>query len=117
MSENKSEATRALKFSALSQLKYARASSMILPHGEVLTPVFMPVGTKGTIKSLSSNQLYEPALSPQIILGNTYHLALQPGTDLISEFGGLHEFMNWNNNLLTDSGKIVLLSNPITCVM
>jgi queuine tRNA-ribosyltransferase len=99
--------SKALEFTVLSKLKYARASRMVLPHGEVITPVFMPVGTKGTIKSLSSNQLYETALSPQIILGNTYHLALQPGTELISDFGGLHNFMNWKNNLLTDSGKIL----------
>jgi tRNA-guanine family transglycosylase len=94
-----------LRFTVSKQLKFARASVMTLPHGEVITPVFMPVGTKGTIKSLTSQQLYEPALSPQIILGNTYHLALQPGTDLIAEFGSLHGFMNWKNNLLTDSGK------------
>ena len=99
--------SKALQFNVLKQLKYARASLMTLPHGEVMTPVFMPVGTKGTIKSLTSQQLYEPALSPQIILGNTYHLALQPGTELISDFGGLHGFMNWQNNLLTDSGESV----------
>ena len=93
-----------LHFKLLKQLKYARASSMRLPHGTCDMPMFMPVGTKGTIKSLSSEQLYESALSPQIILGNTYHLALQPGTDIISHFGGLHKFMNWKNNLLTDSG-------------
>ena len=68
----------------------------------------MPVGTKGTIKGLSSEQLYEEALSPEIILGNTYHLALQPGTELIAELGGLHKFMNWKNNLLTDSGYGVM---------
>lgn len=97
-----------LRFSVLTQLKFARASMMTLPHGDVMTPVFMPVGTKGTIKSLTSQQLYEPALSPQIILGNTYHLALQPGTDLIAEFGSLHGFMSWKNNLLTDSGMSLI---------
>ncbi len=70
----------------------------------------MPVGTKGSIKALSSEQLYEPALSPQIILGNTYHLALQPGTELLASFGGLHSFMNWKNNLLTDSGGFQMVS-------
>ena len=83
---------------------------MTLPHGDVSTPVFMPVGTKGTIKSLAPIQLMESVLSPQIILGNTYHLALQPGTELIAEFGSLHGFMNWNNNLLTDSGGFQMVS-------
>lgn len=73
----------------------ARASTMHLPHGPVRLPVFMPVGTKGTIKGLSSRQLDAPELSPQIILGNTYHLALQPGTDVLGQTGGLHGFMNW----------------------
>ena len=88
----------------------ARAGTLHLPHGKVRTPVFMPVGTKGTIKGLSSEQLLEPALSPEIILGNTYHLELQPGTDLIAEFGGLHNFMSWKNNLLTDSGGFQMVS-------
>ena len=62
----------------------------------------MPVGTKGTIKGLSSRQMVEEeALNPEIILGNTYHLAYQPGTSLVAEMGGLHEFMNWPNSLLT----------------
>ena len=100
----------ALSFNLHSQLKCARAATLHLPHGKVRTPVFMPVGTKGTIKSLSSHQLYEEALSPEIILGNTYHLALQPGTDLIAEFGGLHSFMNWKGNLLTDSGGFQMVS-------
>ena len=60
---------------------------MHLPHGPVQVPVFMPVGTKGTIKGLTSRQLDRPELSPEIILGNTYHLALQPGTDLLAEPG------------------------------
>lgn len=67
----------------------ARASTMYLPHGEVKLPIFMPVGTKGTIKGLSSQQLLQDQeLSPQIILGNTYHLALQPGTEILDELGG-----------------------------
>ena len=70
----------------------------------------MPVGTKGTIKGVSSEQLYDDALDPDIILGNTYHLALQPGTELIDEFGGLHKFMNWKHNLLTDSGGFQMVS-------
>ena len=91
-------------------ISQARASTVHLKHGSVRTPVFMPVGTKGTIKGLSSEQLLEQALAPEIILGNTYHLALQPGTTLIDKLGGLHNFMNWNNNLLTDSGGFQMVS-------
>lgn len=64
----------------------------------------------GTIKGLSTEQLLDDALSPEIILGNTYHLALQPGTELLAELGGLHKFMNWKNNLLTDSGGFQMVS-------
>jgi queuine tRNA-ribosyltransferase catalytic subunit len=72
------------------QCNQARASTMFLPHGEVKLPIFMPVGTKGTIKGLSSMQLLNnDELAPQIILGNTYHLALQPGTDILHELGGV----------------------------
>ena len=108
-SENlKSSSPLIMKIDALT-LK-ARATTLKLPHGEILTPVFMPVGTKGTIKGVSSKQLENMELAPQIILGNTYHLALQPGTDLIAELGGLHTFMNWKNNLLTDSGGFQMVS-------
>mmetsp|Transcript_25114 Transcript_25114/g.32687 ORF Transcript_25114/g.32687 Transcript_25114/m.32687 type:complete len:483 (-) Transcript_25114:161-1609(-) len=92
------------------QCGQARASTMFLPHGEVKLPIFMPVGTKGTIKGLTSQQLEHEALSPQIILGNTYHLALQPGTDILDHLGGLHKFMNWPHNLLTDSGGFQMVS-------
>lgn len=70
----------------------------------------MPVGTKGTIKGITSQQLEYDELSPQIILGNTYHLALQPGTDLLAASDGLHTFMNWPRNLLTDSGGFQMVS-------
>ena len=71
----------ALEFTVHAEVGRARASTLALPHGSVRTPVFMPVGTKGTIKGLSSRQMQEEeALAPEIILGNTYHLALQPGT-------------------------------------
>lgn len=70
----------------------------------------MPVGTKGTIKGLTTDQLYDDDVAPEIILGNTYHLASQPGTPLIDELGGLHKFMNWKNNLLTDSGGFQMVS-------
>jgi queuine tRNA-ribosyltransferase catalytic subunit len=101
----------ALSFDVHKQLLRARAGTLHLPHGTVRTPVFMPVGTKGTIKGLSSEQLVnEESLTPEIILGNTYHLALQPGTELLDEFGGLHKFMNWKKNLLTDSGGFQMVS-------
>ena len=88
----------------------ARACTLHLPHGPVRTPVFMPVGTKGTIKALTTQQLEDDEECPEIILGNTYHLASQPGTELIDAFGGLHSFMNWSNNLLTDSGGFQMVS-------
>lgn len=75
---------------------------MKIPHFEVKTPQFMPVGTSGVMKGLTTEQLIE--LDCHIILGNTYHLALQPGKELMAEMGGLHEFMKWDRGLLTDSG-------------
>ena len=106
----KDETSPALNFEILASANAARAAVLHLPHGPVRTPVFMPVGTKGTIKGLSSQQLLNSELAPEIILGNTYHLALQPGTELIAEFGGLHNWMNWKNNLLTDSGGFQMVS-------
>jgi tRNA-guanine family transglycosylase len=84
------EKSPALAFNIHGKLRRARASTL-LPHGSILTPVFMPVGTKGTIKGLSSQQLLQDELAPENILGNTYHLASQPGTELIAELGGLHK--------------------------
>jgi len=104
------EKSPALAFNVHACCKHARAATLFLPHGKVRTPVFMPVGTKGSIKGLSSHQLLEDELAPEIILGNTYHLASQPGTELMAELGGLHKFMNWNNNLLTDSGGFQMVS-------
>ena len=80
----------------------ARAGCMVLPHGRVETPVFMPVGTQGSVKTLHPAELEE--LGAQIILGNTYHLWLRPGDELIGEMGGLHRFSSWHRPLLTDSG-------------
>lgn len=88
----------------------ARACTINLPHGPVQTPVFMPVGTKGTIKCLTSEQVNNDPLACQIILGNTYHLGNYPGTEALLELGGLHKFMNWKNNLLTDSGGFQMVS-------
>lgn len=80
----------------------ARATTLKMAHGEVQTPVFMPVGTQGTVKSLDANDML--SLGAQIILGNTYHLYLRPGSKLIKKFGGLHGFSKFPNNFLTDSG-------------
>jgi tRNA-guanine transglycosylase len=89
----------------------ARACTIHLPHGPVETPVFMPVGTKGTLKGLVFEEVYDdPALQHQIILSNTYHLELQPTTEVLKEMGGLHKFMNWKSNLLTDSGGFQMVS-------
>lgn len=77
-------------------------------HGEVQTPVFMPVGTQGTVKALTPQQVRE--VGAQIILGNTYHLNLRPGPELIEQFGGLHNFMGWDGPILTDSGGFQVFS-------
>src|SRR5262249_9696302 len=80
----------------------ARRGRLTTTHGTIETPVFMPVGTQATVKGLLPRQLEE--IDAQIILGNTYHLALRPGADLIAEMGGLHRFMGWSRPILTDSG-------------
>lgn len=86
----------------------ARAATLKLPHGEVLTPVFMPVGTQGTIKGLSSEDMQ--ALGCKILLGNTFHLANRPTCALLKKAGGLHTLMQWPNNILTDSGGYQMVS-------
>ncbi|XP_074059508.1 queuine tRNA-ribosyltransferase catalytic subunit 1 [Macrotis lagotis] len=86
----------------------ARACELLLPHGAVATPVFMPVGTQGTMKGVTAAQL--GGLGCRICLGNTYHLGMRPGPELIRKAGGLHGFMNWNQNLLTDSGGFQMVS-------
>jgi queuine tRNA-ribosyltransferase len=86
----------------------ARRGRLNTPHGPVETPVFMPVGTQATVKSLRNEALEE--LGAHIILGNTYHLYLRPGHDLIGKLGGLHKFMSWNGAILTDSGGYQVFS-------
>jgi queuine tRNA-ribosyltransferase len=81
----------------------ARAGTLVLDHGEVQTPIFMPVGTIGTVKGVHQRELTDE-IDPDIILGNTYHLYLRPQTAILEQAGGLHKFMNWNRNILTDSG-------------
>jgi len=80
----------------------ARAGRIILAHGTVETPAFMPVGTYGTVKGLSPAELRE--VGAQIVLGNTFHLWLRPGLEVIGAHGGLHRFMGWDGPILTDSG-------------
>jgi len=86
----------------------ARAGILTTPHGDILTPVFMPVGTQGTVKTVSPRELKEVGV--QIILGNTYHLYLRPGDQLISAAGGLHSFAGWPFPILTDSGGYQVFS-------
>ncbi|MGB1020766.1 MAG: tRNA guanosine(34) transglycosylase Tgt [Flavobacteriaceae bacterium] len=81
----------------------ARAGFFDTPHGNIETPIFMPVGTAGTVKGVHQKELIED-VNPDIILGNTYHLYLRPGTEILEQAGGLHTFMNWNRPILTDSG-------------
>lgn len=86
----------------------ARIGKFYTPHGVIETPVFMPVGTQATVKSLSPEELKE--IHSQIILSNTYHLYLRPGADIIKRAGGLHKFMNWDRPILTDSGGFQVFS-------
>ena len=87
----------------------ARAGKIILDRGIIETPIFMPVGTIGSVKAVSQQQLKEQ-VKPQIILGNTYHLYLRPGIDTLEAAGGLHRFMNWDLPILTDSGGFQVFS-------
>ncbi|HET7130253.1 MAG TPA: tRNA guanosine(34) transglycosylase Tgt [Gaiellaceae bacterium] len=86
----------------------ARAGILRTAHGEIRTPVFMPVGTKGTVKTLHPDEVRD--LGAQILLGNTYHLHFRPGDELIGELGGLHRFMSWDRPILTDSGGFQVFS-------
>jgi queuine tRNA-ribosyltransferase len=86
----------------------ARAGKLITPHGEVHTPVFMPVGTVGSVKAVSQDMLEE--LGVEILLGNTYHLYLRPGIEQLRKLGGLHRFMSWRGAILTDSGGFQVFS-------
>lgn len=87
----------------------ARAGKIKTDHGEINTPIFMPVGTQGSVKSLTQRVLKEE-VNPDIILGNTYHLYLRPGTEILEKAGGLHQFMNWDRPILTDSGGFQVYS-------
>lgn len=86
----------------------ARSGTLSLPHGEVTTPAFMPVGTAGTVKAIRHDTLHR--IGYRLILANTYHLFLRPGLDVLQRYGGLHRFSTWNHNILTDSGGYQIFS-------
>ena len=88
---------------------HARAGVLHTPHGDIPTPIFMPVGTKATVKGLMTSTLSE--LGTKILLANTYHLSMRPGADLVAEMGGLHDFMQWHGPILTDSGGFQVFSH------
>ncbi|MCK5114755.1 MAG: tRNA-guanine transglycosylase, partial [Phycisphaerae bacterium] len=86
----------------------ARCGSFRTPHGVVETPIFMPVGTAGTVKGITPDQLH--AAGAKMILGNTYHLMLRPGAEVVAKLGGLHKLAAWNGPMLTDSGGYQVFS-------
>jgi queuine tRNA-ribosyltransferase len=97
-----------MKFTLLTTDGHARRGRLELAHGVIETPIFMPVGTYGSVKAMSPVELEE--IHAQIILGNTFHLWLRPGLEIIRRFGGLHRFMGWNKPILTDSGGFQVFS-------
>ncbi|WP_353155400.1 tRNA guanosine(34) transglycosylase Tgt [Herminiimonas fonticola] len=97
-----------LNFKLLKTDGNARRGQLTVNHGVIETPIFMPVGTYGSVKAMSPLELKE--IDAQIILGNTFHLWLRPGNDIIAKFGGLHEFMGWDKPILTDSGGFQVFS-------
>ncbi|MGD1046066.1 MAG: tRNA guanosine(34) transglycosylase Tgt [Bacteroidota bacterium] len=97
-----------MKFKRIAQDGKARAGVLETDHGVIETPIYMPVGTQGTVKATEQRELIE--LGAQIILGNTYHLYLRPGMDVIEQAGGLHRFINWQKPILTDSGGFQVFS-------
>ncbi|NCB36926.1 MAG: tRNA-guanine transglycosylase, partial [Clostridia bacterium] len=98
----------AFSYTLQAQSGKARAAKICTNHGEIHTPVFMPVGTLGTVKAMSPHELKET--NAQIILGNTYHLYMRPGHELVRKAGGLHKFINWDRPMLTDSGGFQVMS-------
>ena len=99
-----------IEFQVIKQHSYsaARLGRLLTPHGVIETPAFMPVGTQGTVKALSPEDIIQ--CGSDIILGNTYHLYLRPGHTIIKSLGGLHRFMNWDKPILTDSGGFQVFS-------
>ena len=100
--------TASFEITARDRESKARCGFLTTNHGLIETPVFMPIGTQGSVKAVSPQELTE--LKAQIILGNTYHLFVRPGLEVIRHFGGLHNFMNWKGPILTDSGGFQIFS-------
>jgi queuine tRNA-ribosyltransferase len=100
--------SNSFQFEIISKEGRARAGIFSTPHGDLLTPIFAPVGTQASVKSVSPAQLLD--LNVNLILANTYHLYLRPGDELIARLGGLHEFMHWDHPILTDSGGFQVFS-------
>lgn len=96
-------ATLQFELEKTDKLTKARAGKITTDHGEILTPIFMPVGTAGSVKAVTQQQLKED-VKARIILGNTYHLYLRPGLTVLEAAGGLHKFNGWTGPILTDSG-------------
>src|SRR5438034_992685 len=97
-----------VRFEMLARDGAARRGRLTTAHGEIDTPVFMPVGTSGTVKAMTPEGV--AATGAQIVLGNTYHLMVRPGAERIAALGGLHRFMNWPHAILTDSGGFQVMS-------
>ena len=111
MSESQTPESRWFTYDIVAEdpTTHARAGVLHTPHDDIPTPIFMPVGTKATVKGILPSQLEQ--LGAKIILANTYHLANRPGEDLVAEMGGLHEFMRWRGPILTDSGGFQVFSH------
>ena len=105
-------ATPSFQFNVQARSGNARAGRLTTPHGPIRTPAFMPVGTHGAIKAMTPEQVQ--ATGAEVVLGNTYHLALRPGEGLVQKLGGLHDFMRWPGPILTDSGGFQVFSLPNT---
>jgi len=102
-----------MNFNVTSTDGHARNGTLILPRGSIKTPAFMPVGTSATVKAMTPEELCD--IGAEIILANTFHLMLRPGTDTIATLGGLHKFMHWDKPILTDSGGYQVFSLGETC--
>ena len=100
--------TNEFSFELITQDDKARLGKIKTIRGIIDTPAFMPVGTQGTVKGVFTDDILKT--NSQIILGNTYHLLLRPGVDILKKFGGLHNFMNWQKPILTDSGGYQIMS-------
>ena len=100
--------TSEFSFELITQNDNARLGKIITPKGIIDTPAFMPVGTQGTVKGIFTQDLISAGV--QVILGNTYHLLLRPGIETLKQFQGLHNFMNWDKPILTDSGGYQIMS-------